>query len=93
MCMSPKDGDTDLGVLLPKEINGWSVTEEDRLFDPETIFDYINGAGEVYRAFNFKSLFSIFDEVFKMLSFGFFFPIGFNFVEFYSYSTKGDIIF
>ena len=56
MCMSPKDGDMDLGVLLPKEINGWSVTEEDRLFDPETIFDYINGAGEVYRAFNFKSL-------------------------------------
>ena len=56
MCMSPKDGSAELGALLPKEINGWSVSEEDKLFDPETIFDYINGAGEVYRAFNFKSL-------------------------------------
>ncbi len=56
MCMSPKDGYTDLGTLLPKEINGWSVSEKDRLFNPETIFDYINGAGEVYRAYNFKSL-------------------------------------
>lgn len=56
MCTSPKDGDTDLGALLPKEINGWSVAGEDKLFDTETIFDYINGAGEIYRAYNFKSL-------------------------------------
>jgi hypothetical protein len=56
MCTSPKDGDTDLGALLPKEINGWSVAGEDNLYDPETIFDYINGAGEIYRAYNFKSL-------------------------------------
>jgi hypothetical protein len=53
---SPKDGDTDLGALLPKEINGWSVAGEDKLFDTETIFDYINGAGEIYRAYNFRSL-------------------------------------
>ncbi len=46
----------DLSVLLPKEIQEWKVEEEDKLFDPETIFDYINGAGEVYRAYNFKSL-------------------------------------
>ncbi len=56
MCTSPKDGDTDLGALLPKEINGWSVAGEDKLFDTETIFDYINGAGEIYRAYNFRSL-------------------------------------
>ena len=56
MCMSPKDGYMDMDTLLPKEINGWRVSEEDKLFDPETIFDYINGAGEVYRAYNFKSL-------------------------------------
>jgi hypothetical protein len=56
MCTSPKDGDTDLGALLPKEINGWTVAGEDNLYDPETIFDYINGAGEIYRAYNFKSL-------------------------------------
>jgi hypothetical protein len=56
MCMSPKEGSDDLGAFLPKEINGWSVSVEDKLFNPETIFDYIDGAGEVYRAFNFKSL-------------------------------------
>jgi len=56
MCTSPKDGDTDLGTLLPKDLNGWSVSEEDKLFDEETIFDYINGAGEIYRTYNFKSL-------------------------------------
>jgi len=56
MCTSPKDGDTDLGTLLPKDINGWSVSEEDKLFDEETIFDYINGAGEIYRVYNFNSL-------------------------------------
>jgi hypothetical protein len=56
MCTNPKDGNTDLGALLPKEINGWSVAGEDKLFDAETIFDYINGAGEVYRTYNFKSL-------------------------------------
>lgn len=46
----------DLSVLLPKEIHEWKAIEEDRLFDPETIFDYINGAGEIYRAYNFKLL-------------------------------------
>jgi hypothetical protein len=56
MCTSPKNNDTDLGALLPKEIKGWSVSEEDKLFDTETIFDYIDGAGEIYRAYNFKSL-------------------------------------
>jgi len=50
------DDPIDLGALLPKEINGWKANEEDKLYDEETIFDYIDGAGEIYRAFNFKSL-------------------------------------
>lgn len=54
--VSPKDDWIDLSALVPKEMQGWVATEEDKHFDPETIFDYINGAGEVYRAFNFKSL-------------------------------------
>lgn len=56
MCTSPKNRDTDLGALLPKEIDGWSVDGMDKRFDTETIFDYINGAGEIYRAYNFKAL-------------------------------------
>lgn len=43
----------DLAALVPSEIAGWQVTEED-VFDPETIWDYINGAGEVYRSYNFR---------------------------------------
>ena len=39
---------------LPDKIHGWTVEPEDRFFDSETIFDYINGAGEVYRAYNLK---------------------------------------
>lgn len=48
--------ETDLGTLLPQDVSGWSATGEDQLYNPETIFDYIDGAGEVYRAFNFKLL-------------------------------------
>ncbi len=42
--------------LLPREINGWEAKEKDELYDPQTIFNYINGAGEVYRSYNFKLL-------------------------------------
>jgi len=46
----------DLSGLLPDEIHGWKTSETDQTFDPETIFDYINGAGEIYRAYRFKLL-------------------------------------
>lgn len=48
----------DLGAFLPKEVLGWKVTGDDQRFDPQTIFDYIDGGGEVYRAYNFKQLFA-----------------------------------
>jgi len=48
--------DFDLSSLIPKEIMGWKAEEKDRLFNPDTIFDYIDGAGEVYRSYNFKHL-------------------------------------
>jgi hypothetical protein len=37
---------------LPKEVMGWRTDGSYALYDNETIFDYINGAGEVYRAYN-----------------------------------------
>ena len=49
-------GGIDLGIYVPQEIRGWRAEEEDRSYDPQTIFDYINGAGEVYRSYNFKEL-------------------------------------
>ena len=51
-----KDDKIALGGLLPREINGWQATEKDEIYDPQTIFDYIDGAGEVYRSYNFKQL-------------------------------------
>lgn len=56
MSASMIKGDVDLGALLPKEINGWEAKGPDEFYDPETIFDYIDGAGEVYRAYNFERL-------------------------------------
>ena len=43
---------------LPNRIMGWTVEAEDRFFDSVTIFDYINGAGEVYGSYNMKKCLS-----------------------------------
>jgi hypothetical protein len=47
-----------LKALLPSEASGWKAEPADRVFDRETIFEYIDGAGEVYRAFNMRLLVS-----------------------------------
>ncbi len=39
---------------LPKHVAGWTAEPNDRFFDAETIFDYIDGAGEIYRAYNMR---------------------------------------
>jgi hypothetical protein len=43
-----------LQSTLPDQINGWKMNPKDRFFDNVTIFDYIDGAGEVYRAYNMR---------------------------------------
>jgi hypothetical protein len=45
-----------LKSLLPTEAMGWKAEAEDHVYDRESIFEYIDGAGEVYRAFNFREL-------------------------------------
>jgi hypothetical protein len=47
-----------LKSLLPREVQGWKAEAKDQIYDPETIFDYIDGAGEVYRSYNFNRLLS-----------------------------------
>lgn len=47
-----------LHAALPMQIQGWSAEPDDRFFDDETIFDYIDGAGEVYRAYNMRKCLS-----------------------------------
>ena len=51
-----RDEKITLEDLLPREIYGWQAKGKDEFYDPQTIFDYINGAGEVYRSYNFKQL-------------------------------------
>lgn len=45
-----------LGDLLPRKEKDWMAVDKDQIYDQETIFDYIDGAGEVYRSYNFKTL-------------------------------------
>jgi hypothetical protein len=45
-----------LSHYLPLDVYGWHAGGRDEVYDPETIFDYIDGAGEVYRAYNFRHL-------------------------------------
>ena len=43
-------------AFLPSSIHQWQVSEPPRMYTGEEIFDYIDGAGEIYRAYNFKDL-------------------------------------
>ena len=44
----------DLQTGLPAQIMDWSKQTKDRIYTPQTIFSYINGGAEVYRAFNMR---------------------------------------
>jgi hypothetical protein len=46
-----------LAAFIPPTIGSY-VSEADQTFDAESIFDYIDGAGEVYRSYNMKLLVS-----------------------------------
>ncbi len=48
----------NLRQSLPKQINEWTAAPEDRIFDEKTIFSYINGAAEVYKAYNMRQCLS-----------------------------------
>ena len=43
---------------LPKQLSGWSAEPKDHIYDDKTIFRYINGAAEVYKAYNMKQCLS-----------------------------------
>ena len=46
--------DADLARLLPAEIEGWRPAEADARYTPDTLYEYIDGAAELYRAFDFQ---------------------------------------
>lgn len=42
--------------ILPREISGWAPSGEDQVFGRDDIFDYMDGAGEIYLAYDFRGL-------------------------------------
>ena len=44
----------ELQKVLPEKVLNWTKAEGDQFYDSQTIFDYIDGAGEVYRAYNMQ---------------------------------------
>ena len=43
-------------MVLPQTIGAWVRQDDPVTYDRETIFDYINGAGEVYRSYAFSQV-------------------------------------
>lgn len=56
MANTTRDERIKLRDLLPLDVSGWKAEGKDEIYDPQTIFDYIDGAGEVYRSYNFTLL-------------------------------------
>lgn len=42
--------------LLPETVGAWARRSDPVTYDRESIFDYINGAGEVYRSYDFRQV-------------------------------------
>jgi len=47
-----------LAESLDRQVGAWAATGQDGTYDEETIYDYIDGAGEVYRAYNMQGCLS-----------------------------------
>lgn len=43
-------------TFLPKEVHNWKILEPHKIYYGELIYDYMDGAGEVYLAYNFEKL-------------------------------------
>jgi len=46
-----------LRQTLPPEAAGWKTGREDQLFTRDDVFDYIDGGGEIYLAYDFRFVF------------------------------------
>jgi hypothetical protein len=55
-CGVSERGSGDVAMDLPPTIGAWVRQEDPVTYDRETIFDYINGAGEVYRSYAFSTV-------------------------------------
>ena len=56
MTISDTTTQTAIQKFLPQSVSEWSVTDSTRFYSGEEIFDYMDGAGEIYRSYNFQQL-------------------------------------
>jgi hypothetical protein len=47
-------GPAEMPELLPTEVRGWKAEPPDGLYDADTLYEYIDGGAEVYRALNVR---------------------------------------
>jgi hypothetical protein len=43
-------------LRLPQDVLGWKTDSQDKVFTRHTIFDYMDGGGEIYLAYDFQQL-------------------------------------
>lgn len=55
-CGGDNTGSTMMESILPDEIAGWKAVEPPRLYRNRAIFDYMDGAGEIYLLYDFRQL-------------------------------------
>ena len=46
----------EFSAKIPKKIGSWTAIGEDRIYDRETLFDYMDGGAEVYLAFDYRDV-------------------------------------
>jgi len=54
--MAQDKGKTDQEASFPGEVSGWKWDGKESHYNRKTIFDYIDGAGELYIAYNFNGV-------------------------------------
>jgi len=53
---SQEKGKVEQKIILPAEISGWKWDGKEKTYDARTVFDYIDGAAELYLAYGFQGL-------------------------------------
>jgi hypothetical protein len=54
--LGQEKGKVETKIILPAEISGWKWDGKEKTYDSRTIFDYIDGAAEMYLAYGFQGL-------------------------------------
>jgi len=56
MVKAEEKGKMDQGISLPTEVEGWKWDGKETKYNTKTLFDYIDGAAELYLAYGFQNL-------------------------------------